>query len=292
MLAVAVPSQLFRDPSASGVISTWLSTNASPQERALTSSFLSLLTSTSPHLYTSPPPAPKPVAKHHAPDPVSVEPFEATGISTKLHVRPSTAASISKGLPPSPPEAAVPANVRPATAACTKKGRQSSPTEAPVPVSVRPSTASSMPMTASQWITTNEQFYGFRELYPDIYAAAASATKARPASNNAFKSEYSESLKKGSGEYWKQCLRSTYESTNQAVHKPNHEYQVKKEAGFFYWMRKQRLYYGELLTEDVAEKLDGLLEGASAQGKTDILAAARLLFAIIRPEKCAPAAWS
>lgn len=141
-------------------------------------------------------------------------------------------------------------------------------------------------------MTTNEQFYGFRELYPDIYAAAAIATKVWPASNHAFKSEYSELLKKGSGEYWKQHLRSTYESTNQAVHKPNHEYQVRKEAGFFYWMRKQRLYYGALLTEAATEKLDGLLEGASAQRKTAILAAARLLFAIIRPEKCAPTACS
>lgn len=56
-----------------------------------------------------------------------------------------------------------------------------------------------------------------------------------------FKSEYSESLKKGSGEYWKQFLATTYETTNKSVHKTNLDYQVRKEAGFCGWMKKQQL---------------------------------------------------
>ena len=157
---------------------------------------------------------------------------------------------------------------------------------------VRPATAAAAaaggaPLTAPDWVTTNEQFYGFRDTYPEIYAVAAAATRARPAPNLTFRSEYSDSLKAGSGEYWKRFLQTTNERTNKAVHKPNLEYQARKDAGFFAWMQKQRLYYGEFLTDAAAAKVDAALESANGQRRTEILAATRLIFAIVRPEKCA-----
>lgn len=52
-----------------------------------------------------------------------------------------------------------------------------------------------MPMCTSAWMTTNDQFYGFRRLYPAVYNTAAEASRAVPAANMLFTSEYADSLK-------------------------------------------------------------------------------------------------
>ena len=238
-------------------------------------------------LLSSKPPLPK--LRSEAGKRSSTAPRPATAPRSASASRPATpqaanvvAATTSQG----PELAAVGSrstlNSRPATAT-TAAGRPPLATAA----SPRPATAEAA-ATAADWVTTNEQFYGFRDLYPELYEAAASATKALPAPNLAFKSEYSESLKKGSGEYWKQFLQTTNERLNKAVHKPNKEYQARKDAGFYYWLRKQRLYYGDFLTEVAATRLDAALEAADTTGKAELLAATRILFAIIQPNRCAP----
>jgi hypothetical protein len=77
---------------------------------------------------------------------------------------------------------------------------------------------------ACPWITTNEAFYGFRELYPETYNEAATATRARPGPNLMFLSEYAESMKRGTGS-WKN-MKSTTEAVNQSVHPPSVAQQV------------------------------------------------------------------
>ena len=142
-------------------------------------------------------------------------------------------------------------------------------------------------VSAPDWVTTNEQFYGFRDMYPELYDAAAAATRARPAENLTFKSAYSDSLKAGSGEYWKQFLCTTYGRTNASVHKGAAEASAALDPGFVAWVQKQRLYYGDLLTDAAAAKMDTALAQATAQKRGELLAAMRLMFAAARPDKCA-----
>jgi hypothetical protein len=268
MVVPLVPSHVFRNPSAAASLSAWLaSSQTQPQERALVGSFLQLFMQGPPRPQTAVPaiqaprPAPAAAAQAAAADDEATPRHEltATGVSAVVHRRPCTAD-------------AAPARIA---------------SGAPAAAAERPASAGGAPVAAPDWVTTNEQFYGFREMYPDIYASAAAATKARPAPNLTFKSAYSDSLKAGSGDYWKQFLCTTYETTNQAVHKPNRDAQAAKEAGFFTWMQKQRLYYGEYLSEGAAAKVDAALAAAGAARKSELLAAARLLFAVVRPEKCA-----
>jgi hypothetical protein len=62
--------------------------------------------------------------------------------------------------------------------------------------------------------------------------------------------------------------------------------QVAKDKGFFAWMRMQRLYYGEMLTEPAASELDRALEHAGPSEKIEILLGCRILYSILQPKKC------
>ena len=63
--------------------------------------------------------------------------------------------------------------------------------------------------------------------------------------------------------------------------------QAQKDKGFFAWMSKQRLYYGAVLTAPAAARVDAALAAAAPATRLQLLAAARLLYAIAQPEKCA-----
>lgn len=76
------------------------------------------------------------------------------------------------------------------------------------------------------WITMNDQFFGFRKLYPAVYNAAAEASRAVPAPNMLFNSEYADSLKRGAGPYWRRFLQTTNQVVNNSVYASHMEKKV------------------------------------------------------------------
>lgn len=72
----------------------------------------------------------------------------------------------------------------------------------------------------------NDQFFGFRKLYPAVYNAAAEASRAVPAPNMLFNSEYADSLKRGAGPYWRRFLQTTNQVVNNSVYASHMEKKV------------------------------------------------------------------
>lgn len=161
------------------------------------------------------------------------------------------------------------------------------------------------------WITMNDQFYGFRKLYPTIYNAAAEASRAVPAPNMLFSSEYAQSLKLGAGPYWNRFLQTTNQAVSGSVYASTMEQKVclrwtsaqhvnpcsgtklsssshmqaSHDQCFFNWVQRQRLYYGDLLTDAAAAKMDQMLEEADDAVKCELLDALRMLYAAVQPTR-------
>jgi hypothetical protein len=136
----------------------------------------------------------------------------------------------------------------------------------------------------ADWITTNEHYYGFQELYPALYNAAAAATRAKTARNLSHYSEYSESLRNTSVDMSKSGFCSTYEATNKRLY-PAQCSSTAQHAGFVDWVQKQRMYYGRLLNESAAARFEHVFKAAGAQQQATMLAALRLLYAVAQPDR-------
>eukprot|EP00892_Ulva_mutabilis_P011736 jgi/Ulvmu1/8935/UM005_0026.1 len=145
--------------------------------------------------------------------------------------------------------------------------------------------ADAAPVHTSAWMTTNDQYYGFRRLYPAVYKTAAEASKAVPAANMLFTSEYADSLKKGAGPYWRRFLQTTNQVINNSARPPKLDDQVKQDQCFFSWMQRQRLYYGDLLSDSAAARLDQMMGQADQAGKLELLESVRLLYAALQPDR-------
>lgn len=113
---------------------------------------------------------------------------------------------------------------RPQTAGPTLRN---APEGAPDASSTHQKQANVVSMQANAWITMNDQFYGFRKLYPSIYNAAAVASRAVPAPNMLFTSEYADSLKRGAGPYWRRFLQTTNQLVNESIYPSNMENKVR-----------------------------------------------------------------
>lgn len=281
MTVVAVPQHIFRDPAAAAAASSWLSSLASPQERALLASFFGL--------FSGPSSTRKALAAQCSPalqtGAAALRPGSAGRHSAQgapVRQRPSTAGAARTGARQCPRSPAV-ESARPGSAAAP---RMSSTLAASAAERCRPSTAGCT--RAADWLTTNEQFYGLRDAYPDLYAAALRATQALPVDAGTFRSEYAESLKNGARDFWKRYLCTTYESANQQLHGLEPCNDASKQAGLARWVQRQRLHYGVCLTDAAANTVDdALVNGAGPQQQASVLAAVRLLYAVVQPDKCA-----
>lgn len=116
---------------------------------------------------------------------------------------------------------------RPQTAGPTPRN---APDRVPEHIATAEKQANVVSMQDNAWITMNDQFYGFRQLYPSIYNAAAEASRAVPAPNMLFSSEYADSLKRGAGPYWRRFLQTTNQIVNESLYSSNMENKVRLDA--------------------------------------------------------------
>lgn len=81
-------------------------------------------------------------------------------------------------------------------------------------------------------------------------------------------------------------MKSTYNAGNDSAVDTGmvKALEADKEAAFFKWMRKQKTYYGELLTAENKEGIEAATDGADLQHKRDILNCLRQAYAVARPE--------
>ncbi|GFR52674.1 hypothetical protein Agub_g15298 [Astrephomene gubernaculifera] len=132
-------------------------------------------------------------------------------------------------------------------------------------------------------VTNYQESYNLRSCYPEVYNQALEDTKIEPVPNSTFISEWGDSLKAHADEAAKLYMRTTYNTVNDEVVRPRTEADATREREFFKWMRRQKSYFGDLLTKAKAQDLDSILEVADDEQKRDILEAFRMLHAVAEP---------
>jgi len=121
--------------------------------------------------------------------------------------------------------------------------------------------------------THNQLTYGASEIEPELYQDIHSLVKPIIAPNLTLKSDWGEGLK-ATGEWrakmeqknprGRKPAETSYGRFNDAVHPNFSDNAAHTQNDTFYrWVRKQRLYYGDILNEDAAAKVDSWLRGAS-----------------------------
>lgn len=137
-------------------------------------------------------------------------------------------------------------------------------------------------------VTTYQLAFHLAQMHPDLYQQALAATKAKPAANGHFVSDWGDSLKRGVDASWTaRFLRSVYDITNDEVYQdpgpPSARggAQPPGEAGFFRWLARQRTYYRGLFKEGVQPAIDQKLLIHGQHGTLDAL---RQLSAVARPD--------
>lgn len=60
---------------------------------------------------------------------------------------------------------------------------------------------------------------------------------------------------------------------------------MQQDQCFFDWVQRQRLYYGDLLTDTAAVRMDQMLQQADQASKSELLEALRLLYAAVQPDR-------
>lgn len=99
-------------------------------------------------------------------------------------------------------------------------------------------------------VTTYHLAFHLAQMFPQLYAQAMVATKARPGAKAHGASDWGDSLKKAADAGWSaRFLRSVYDLMNAEVHPDatGRDNKTEGEAGFFRWLAKQRAYYHRLL---------------------------------------------
>lgn len=163
-----VNSSIFKDPESASRLQRWLE-NSSKQQRSVCLKLLSSLSGTGGYGGT----------RLRAPS-VTSRPSTASGWRGTASL---TADGQKCSLELQRPQTANPKPNKPQERPkCATKSTDAQHSEA-------------VPMHTSAWMTMNDQFYGFRKLYPNVYNTAAQASRAVPAPNMLFSSEYADSLK-------------------------------------------------------------------------------------------------
>ncbi|KAK9838784.1 hypothetical protein WJX74_003318 [Apatococcus lobatus] len=146
--------------------------------------------------------------------------------------------------------------------------------------------------------TTHRLTYGMADTYPELYQQAIEAGRAQPAPNLNFRSAWGESLSKaaqaaadqdqatGRSKLLSRGMRqTTYAEVNNQVHPAWAKRSPNLAAAFQDWVRRARLYYGEVEAAKAIRDMDKYLEASSLEDRTAVLAELRRLHVMADPHR-------
>lgn len=144
-------------------------------------------------------------------------------------------------------------------------------------------TSSSPPSDApsrSLDLTSHSVAYGIREAAPDIYDEMLDITKPSQAENANFASQCDFS------DGFPMFMRKTaYEEANERLATTIQDNGAAQARSFHNWIKRQRTYFGDLLTPEAAARVDAWFETATDEEKEEFIVAFRNIHATADPDR-------
>ena len=134
------------------------------------------------------------------------------------------------------------------------------------------------------FITTNKAFQGAVE--GDNFQEILSWARPEPTENLTFSSQWGDALSKGGkDDWWQKYMKSQYSTYNEEVHGPKTDKSQRNSKEFFSWIKRQQLYYNEILTPKIAEEVDAMMTSASPEEKRKLLDLFADLHTVVQPAR-------
>lgn len=135
------------------------------------------------------------------------------------------------------------------------------------------------------FITTNAAFQGAVE--GENFQEVLSWARPEPTENLTFRSQWGDALssKGGKGDWFKKYYRTQYQVHNEEVHGPKPDKSTRNSKEFFSWIKRQQLYYNDILNPNVAEEVDAFMSMASGEDKRALLDLFADLHTVIQPAR-------
>ena len=123
----------------------------------------------------------------------------------------------------------------------------------------------------SLFITTNAAFQGAVE--GENFQEVLSWARPEPTENLTFRSQWGDALssKAGKGDWFGKYYKSQYQVYNEEVHGPKPDKSTQNSKEFFSWIKRQQLYYNDILSPEVAEEVDGWMRKAAREENRSLL---------------------
>ena len=134
------------------------------------------------------------------------------------------------------------------------------------------------------FVTTNRAFQGAVE--GDNFREILSWARPDPTENLTFRSQWGDALSKGGkDDWWQKYMKSQYQVYNEEVHGPKVDKSARNSKEFFSWVKRQQLYYNDILNPEVAEEVEKWMSEATPQEKRSLLDLFADLHTVVQPAR-------
>ena len=138
----------------------------------------------------------------------------------------------------------------------------------------------------SLFITTNAAFQGAVEGENFQEVLSWARPDVDPLGNLTFRSQWGDALSKtGGGDLWKKNMKTQYQVYNEEVHGPKQDKSTRNSKEFFSWIKRQQLYYNDIVNAEVAEEVDHWMTKASPEEKRKLLDLFADLHTVVQPAR-------
>lgn len=148
----------------------------------------------------------------------------------------------------------------------------------------RPATARKPKKRDSLFDTTTGAYHGAiaQENFQEILSWARPDVNAQ--GNLTFRSQWGDSLSKDDKLY-KKYMKSSYQMYNEEVHGPKKGKAERNSEEFFSWIKRQQLYYNDIINPEIIGEVDKWFASASTEDKRRLLDLFSTLHTVTQPSR-------